>query len=250
MLEVELAVASDIGCLRQRNEDAVAASRTLRWLLVADGMGGHLGGDVASAIVAGEIEARLNRLLDAGADIAAVETGLREAVEAANSAVFEYSGRDLALRGMGSTAVVACIVDEALLVAHVGDSRAYRFRDGKLQQLTHDHSLLQELIDGGMMSPAEAKRSPGRGVLTRSLGVDASVEVDVETFAVTAGDIVLLCSDGLTEMVGDEEVCGLLAADWTGLDGLAKSLIDAALAGGGRDNVSIALMRILPAQDV
>lgn len=243
---MKLVMATDVGRLRERNEDAVAGDAEQGWALVADGMGGHQGGDVASAIVAREVKARIDRMMADHADDQALVAGLVTAVREAGHAVFARSENDLALRGMGSTLVVACLRGERLLVAHVGDSRAYCLHGRELRRLTSDHSLLQELLDGGMISPAEARRAPGRGILTRSLGVDFEVEVDVGWHAVGPGDLVLLCSDGLTEMVDDPDLAEILYSQNGDLDALAARLIGRANENGGRDNVSVVLLTATP----
>lgn len=243
-LEVELALASDVGRLRERNEDAVAGNAERRWALVADGMGGHQGGDVAAAIVASTLSALLEVLMNPLPGVEALSDGLRSAMQDANRKVFERGQSDPLLIGMGSTAVVACVAETTLVIGHVGDSRGYLFRDGALEQITQDHSLLQELLDGGMITAAEARRSPGRGVLTRSMGVGPGVDVDVASVPLRPGDLVLLCSDGLTEMVGDAVITEVLRTPGESLATLASRLIARANAGGGRDNVSVALLSV------
>jgi len=238
---IRLAMVSDVGRVRARNEDAVDGSAELGWALVADGMGGHRGGDVASALVVREVSAEMNAALagtGAGPDRARL---VSQAIRRANRAIFSESNRNLKLYGMGSTAVLACFAGSTLVVGHVGDSRAYLFRNRVLKRLTVDHSLLQELLDGGMISAAEASRAPGRGVLTRSLGVDPDVAVDVASLPLRPGDVVLLCSDGLTEMVSDEVLARELGDGDGDLEGLAARLIDRANLNGGRDNVSVVL---------
>ncbi len=238
---VRLAMVSDVGRVRARNEDAIDGCAESGWALVADGMGGHRGGDVASAIVVREVRAEVSAAL-AGGGAGVDRAGLvSQAIRRANRAIFSESNRDLKLYGMGSTAVLACFAGSTLIVGHVGDSRAYLFRNRVLKRLTVDHSLLQELLDGGMISPAEASRAPGRGVLTRSLGVDPDVAVEVASLPLQPGDLVLLCSDGLTEMLSDEELSKELGDGDGDLEGLAARLVDRANRSGGRDNVSVVL---------
>lgn len=242
MTALRIAMASDVGRVRARNEDSVASDPALGWALVADGMGGHRGGDVASSIVAREVTAALAAAISPEAAPESRQQCVEAAIQRANRAIFDQSNANLKLYGMGSTAVLAQVWGECVTVGHVGDSRAYLFRAGELRQLTVDHSLLQELLDGGMISAAEAKRAPGRGVLTRSLGVDPEVEVDVETHDFRPGDVILLCSDGLTEMVSDEQIRSVIDSADGDLAKVAARLVDAANGNGGRDNVSVVLM--------
>lgn len=242
MTALRIAMASDVGRVRARNEDSVASDPALGWALVADGMGGHRGGDVASSIVAREVTAALAAAISPEAGPESRQQCVEAAIQRANRAIFDQSNANLKLYGMGSTAVLAQVWGECVTVGHVGDSRAYLFRAGELRQLTVDHSLLQELLDGGMISAAEAKRAPGRGVLTRSLGVDPEVEVDVETHDFRPGDVILLCSDGLTEMVSDEQIRSVIDSADGDLAKVAARLVDAANGNGGRDNVSVVLM--------
>lgn len=242
MTALRIAMASDVGRVRARNEDSVASDPALGWALVADGMGGHRGGDVASSIVAREVTTALAAANPPDGSSEAQQQRVEAAIQRANRAIFDQSNANLKLYGMGSTAVLAQVWGERVTVGHVGDSRAYLFRAGELRQLTVDHSLLQELLDGGMISAAEAKRAPGRGVLTRSLGVDPEVEVDVETHDFHPGDVILLCSDGLTEMVSDEQIRSVIDSADGDLAKVAARLVDAANGHGGRDNVSVVLM--------
>ena len=167
---------------------------------------------------------------------------LADAIGEANRAIIKASNEDLRLHGMGSTVVLASFAGSVLTIGHVGDSRAYLFRRGALERMTVDHSLLQELVDGGMISAAEARRAPGRGVLTRSLGVDPKVEAVVASFPVAPGDLLLLCSDGLTEMVPDAELCEELSRGDDDLGEMTARLIECANRNGGRDNVSVVLV--------
>ncbi|MCB1888640.1 MAG: Stp1/IreP family PP2C-type Ser/Thr phosphatase [Rhodocyclaceae bacterium] len=239
---LRIAMATDVGQVRTRNEDAVASDTSGGWALVADGMGGHRGGDVASAIVARVAGECLTGPPAETLDGEQIERRVRDVIRKANRAIFDQSNDNLKLYGMGSTAVLAQAWGKLVTIGHVGDSRAYRLRGGRLERLTVDHSLLQELLDGGMISAAEARRAPGRGVLTRSLGVDPDVDVDVVTVEFAAGDSLLLCSDGLTEMLEDDAILAEIEAADGDLPRATARLIDAANGGGGRDNVSVVLM--------
>lgn len=237
-----LAMLSDTGRCRRRNEDVVAGNAALGWALVADGMGGHRGGDVASALAAGRMSPRLDRLMASPPAPEALGEALREIVGEANRAILAHAERDPSLAGMGSTVVVAARSGELMVFAHVGDSRAYHYDPAAgLRRLTTDHSLLQELIEGGMISEAEARCQPVRGVLTRSLGAGEVLEVDVGRVTLAPGELLMLCSDGLTEMLDERELAEVLAGGG-GLADLAARLVGRANAAGGRDNVSVVLM--------
>ena len=237
-----MAMASDIGRVRGRNEDSVAGDVDAGWAVVADGMGGHRGGDVASAIVVREVTRCLAQTIGKTAGDRDRAAAIADAIGEANRAIIKASNEDLRLHGMGSTVVLASFAGSVLTIGHVGDSRAYLFRRGALERMTVDHSLLQELVDGGMISAAEARRAPGRGVLTRSLGVDPKVEAVVASFPVAPGDLLLLCSDGLTEMVPDAELCEELSRGDDDLGEMTARLIECANRNGGRDNVSVVLV--------
>ena len=235
-------MASDVGRVRTRNEDKVDSDAEAGWAVVADGMGGHRGGDVASAIVVREVRRFLHAAIDRDSTDARRASAIADAIGAANRAVIQAAGEDPRLQGMGSTVVLAGFSDSVLTIGHVGDSRAYIFRYGELHCLTVDHSLLQELVDGGMISAAEARRAPGRGVLTRSLGVDPKVDADIGSCAVEHGDLLMLCSDGLTEMVPESELCDELSRAGDDLAEVTARLIASANRNGGRDNVSVVLV--------
>jgi PPM family protein phosphatase len=244
---MRIAARSDLGKVRDNNEDCLAYDARLGIVVLADGMGGLRAGEVASATA---VEAVMEHLSDhAGADNGAMEelgATLREALELANRRVYALSDARDEYAGMGTTLVVGVLRDERFVAAHVGDSRAYRFRGGELARLTADHSLVQLLVEQGILSPAEARRSPNRNIVTRAVGIEADVEVDVTEIDAAPGDVFLLCSDGLTDMIDDATIarfCGKLGRDEE-LTGLVDGLIDAALANGGLDNVSVVALRI------
>ena len=228
---------TDTGRKRRRNEDAFVCDPPL--FAIADGMGGAQAGELASRLAAAAIE-------EAAAAVSDKE-GVVGVVRTANARIFQRSLQDPGVAGMGTTATVA-LVDEragALSVAHVGDSRAYRFRDGTLEQLTTDHSLVGELVRSGRLTEDEAAVHPHRSVITRALGTEAEVDVDTLTVDLRPGDLVLLCSDGLSAMVRDDEIARLLGAADGDPHRAAEALIGAANAAGGEDNVTVVLFEVV-----
>jgi len=226
----ETGACTDVGRLRQSNEDALVLADPV--FAVADGMGGARAGEVASAMAVAALYG-----LAGGAD------ELVGALEDVNARIHTAAQADATLTGMGTTATAALITRDELVVAHVGDSRAYLLRDGRLQQVTEDHSLVAELIRRGALTPAEAERHPQRSVITRALGAEPGVEVDVVRLVPQAGDVLLLCSDGLTGMVGDGEIGRIVGGPGT-LPERARELVRAANGAGGEDNVTVVLVRI------
>jgi protein phosphatase len=231
---MEAAVRTDTGRRRRRNEDAYVCEPPL--FAIADGMGGAQAGEVASGLAAAV-------LAEAGGEERGEER-VRALIEEANRRVFRRSSEDAAVSGMGTTMTVALVDADAgtIVLGHVGDSRAYRVRLGGLEQLTDDHSLVGELTRSGKLSREEAETHPQRSVITRAVGTEADVDVDVETIPFEPGDVFLLCSDGLTDMVSDREILALVAGS-SGLDGAARALVDAANRGGGEDNITVVLFR-------
>ena len=228
---------SDTGRKRRQNEDAYVCEPPL--FAIADGMGGAQAGEVASGLAAAAFEE--------GAAAIHGEDGVATLVRAANARIFERAVHDPTVAGMGTTATVA-VVDESagtVTLAHVGDSRAYRYRGGALEQLTTDHSLVGELVRSGRLTEDEAAVHPHRSVITRALGTDADVEVDTLTVEVVPGDVVLLCSDGLSAMVRDEEIARVLEATGAAPREAGEALIAAANAAGGEDNVTVVLFELL-----
>jgi PPM family protein phosphatase len=225
---------TDTGRQRRDNEDNAFARAPL--FVVADGMGGAQAGEVASAIA---VEAFEQGLPDSGSP----EERLADRVREANRRIFERAQADHERAGMGTTLTAAYLDDAALAIAHVGDSRAYLFRNGSLERLTEDHSLVEELVRQEKLTPEQAAEHPQRSIITRALGPEASVLVDTWTYPVRAGDVLLLCSDGLTTMVSEERVAQILAAS-SSLAAAADALIDAANRAGGRDNITVVLFRL------
>jgi len=227
------AAVTDPGRRRRRNEDAYVVQPPL--FAVADGMGGAQAGEVAARIAASVL-----RDSDAERGQDAVVTLIQEA----NRRVYEAAASDDARAGMGTTITAALVESDTVHIGHVGDSRAYRVRDGVLEQLTEDHSLVAELVRSGKLSPEEADVHPQRSVITRVLGTDP--EVDVDTFEVEAqpGDVFMICSDGLTSMVDDDAILAVLGQGGKTLQQRARSLVDAANRGGGEDNITVILFEL------
>src|SRR5262245_26964106 len=228
---------TDTGRRRRQNEDAFVCDPPL--FAIAYGMGGAQAGEIASRIADGAIEE--------GGAAARGEDGVVSVVRAANALIFERAVNDPDVAGMGTTATVALVDEreETLTIAHVGDSRAYRYRDGALEQLTTDHSLVAELVRSGRLTEAEAAVHPHRSVITRALGTDAEVEVDTLTLPLSSGDLVLLCSDGLSAMVRDEEIVRVLGSSGGDPHTAAEALVRAANAAGGDDNVTVVLFELV-----
>jgi serine/threonine protein phosphatase PrpC len=232
---------TDVGRARSGNEDSHLRGRTV--FAVADGLGGHRGGEVASAMAVEPLAALDGRDF-ADADQAA--EALEGAVRAANRAILQRGRSDPELRAMGTTVTAATVVaaGQALQLAHVGDSRAYLLRAGELRQLTTDHTVVAEAVARGLLTRGQAAVHPQRGVVTRAVGLDPDVRVDLpEPLELAPGDQVLLCSDGLTEVVGDDRIAAELAEGADGDDACA-ALVAAANRAGGPDNVTVVLLRV------
>ena len=231
---------TDVGRLRSGNEDSHLRGRTV--FAVADGLGGHQGGEVASAMAVEPLAALDGR---AYADAREAAEALAEAIGEANLAILRRARSDPELWGMGTTVTAAAVAgDRVLQLAHVGDSRAYLLRAGApLRQLTTDHTVVQEAVARGLLTRQQAAVHPQRGVVTRAVGLDPQVPVDLpEPLELEPGDQVLLCSDGLTEVVDDEPIAAVLASQADG-DDACRALIAAANQGGGPDNVTVVLLR-------
>ena len=226
---------TDTGRRRRRNEDALVCEPPL--FAVADGMGGAQAGEVASQLAAESVR-------EQGQGGLAAPEQVIELIRAANRRVYSYSSENASARGMGTTMTVAMVAGDGVVIGHVGDSRAYLLRDDKLTQLTQDHSLVAELIRSGRLSPEEAETHPQRSVITRALGTDPEVEVDLFSLAAKDRDLYLLCSDGLTSMVADEEMERLLVDSRDDLDAATRELIEAANQAGGEDNISVVLFEL------
>lgn len=244
---LQIVCLSDIGLVCDNNEDCVTADAALGLVILADGMGGHNAGEVASEMTVNGILHGMQQHWQAemAGDSAAVARLLQQQITDANNAVFQKAQTDAACAGMGTTVVACQFHNNLLTVGHIGDSRLYRLRNDVLEVITRDHSVLQEQIDAGLLTVEEAWHSPQKNLLTRALGVDEHEEAEMQQIAVEVGDLYLLCSDGLNDMVQDADIELNLSLLQANLDLCAQHLIQAAHDGGGRDNVSLILVRIL-----
>jgi PPM family protein phosphatase len=226
---------TDTGKKRRRNEDEYVVSPPL--FAIADGMGGAQAGELASSLAAGAVR-------DDETVSGSGERRVTELIQEANRRVYQRSNQDASASGMGTTMTVALVEDGAVVFGHVGDSRAYLIRDRRLEQLTEDHSLVAELVRSGKLSPEEAETHPQRSVITRALGTDPDVDVDTFSIPTQAGDLFMLCSDGLTSMVEDEAILEAAEKHRDDLQAAVKALIRAANKGGGEDNITVVLFEI------
>lgn len=247
---LEFAALSDIGLIRSGNEDAIAIKPEYGLAILADGMGGHNAGEVASnmatAVILQSLSARLQHALsDSESDFSEfLQSWVSDAIVLANTYIYEASLYETDCGGMGTTIVLALHYKDRLTIAHVGDSRAYRLRQGRLEQLTHDHSWLQEQIDAGLISPEMARFSSNKNLITRALGIAPYIEPELHDYHSQAGDIILLCSDGLSDMLSDQLMCDVLVRCGHDLSAACKKLIQLANDNGGRDNVSVVLVKV------
>jgi serine/threonine protein phosphatase PrpC len=230
-------VITDTGRKRRRNEDAYVCEPPL--FAIADGMGGAQAGEVASRLAAASLR-------ESGAD-GGGEQRIVDLIQEANRRVYDRSTTDPKTSGMGTTITVALIEDEQVAFGHVGDSRAYLIRDGRMEQVTEDHSLVNELLKSGKLSREEAETHPQRSVITRALGTDPDVDVDTFTIATQVGDVFLLCSDGLTDMVDELTILELVERNRADIDAALKQLVKAANRGGGEDNITVVAFEIADA---
>jgi PPM family protein phosphatase len=225
---------TDTGRRRRHNEDAYVCEPPL--FAVADGMGGAQAGELASSLAAAALRDDTNR--------SGGEERVDELIQEANRRVYERQTQDSSASGMGTTITVALVEDGRVAIGHVGDSRAYLIRNRRLEQLTEDHSLVAELVRSGKLSPEEADTHPQRSVITRALGTDPDVDVDTFSIETRPGDLFLLCSDGLTSMVGDDTILREVEGNRSDLQSAAKALVRAANKGGGDDNITIVFFEI------
>jgi protein phosphatase len=248
---IEMVARTDPGRIRRNNEDAVFVNPTLGLAILADGMGGHNAGEVASNMTITALGSELEHAFKQQPPHLAVANHasrahevLSDVIARTNAAVHLAAQSNPRYSGMGTTLVAVQFYDNKCVVAHVGDSRLYRMRDEFLTRLTRDHSLLQEQIDKGIISPEEARFAPNRNLVTRALGVDAAVETELNDYEVLPGDIYLLCSDGLNDMAEDREIAVIMTAFSANLQLCATQLVQMANEHGGRDNVSVILAKI------
>ena len=250
---LEIASCTDSGMVRSHNEDSIAADAANGLVVLADGMGGYNAGEVASGMATTVIITEMQQILASAKPYHTdprtnKEIGprlVREQVLKANASIYQAAQSQPQYAGMGTTLVVSLFYDNRVLVAHLGDSRLYLLRAGKFRQITRDHSLLQEQIDSGLISPEQAKHAQHKNLVTKALGIDPSVEPEIHEYPTKSGDIYLLCSDGLCDMVEDEDIGMTLQALGANLKLAAQQLVQMANDNGGRDNVSVILVRVL-----
>lgn len=249
---LEIASCTDPGVVRSHNEDSIVSDAIMGLAVLADGMGGYNAGEVASGmattVIASEMEHSLKRLRPFDLDASGKPFGhqlLLDHIAKANTSIYQAAQSQPQYSGMGTTLVAGLFYDNVVAFAHIGDSRAYRLRKGEFTQITKDHSLLQEQIDSGMITPEQARYSHNKNLVTRALGIDPTVEADLKQHEARPGDIYLLCSDGLNDMVSDEDIGATLEALSANLKLAAQQLVQMANDNGGRDNVSVILVRVL-----
>ena len=250
--KIDFAEITDTGRVREHNEDSIGSLADIGLMVVADGMGGYNAGEVASGIAV-QIVTELATIgagreegdeIDPHSGLMRQSIVLRDAVYRANKIIFQTAQSQTHCEGMGTTIVACMFCDNKVSIAHVGDSRAYRMRDSQLEQITLDHSLLQELVDRGFYSEEEAQRSTNRNYVTRALGVEPTVEVEVNEHEVLPGDVYLLCSDGLPDMVEDDDIHLTISTFNASLEVVGQQLVDLANDHGGRDNISVMLAQV------
>jgi len=250
--KLEIVNQSDIGLRRPHNEDSTITDGRNGLVILADGMGGYKAGEVASALAVTNIlygiTSSLKKIkqgqIDESTGFCSESILIRDTVTQTNSVIYNTAEADPQCKGMGTTIIVGLFHNNILSIAHVGDSRLYRFRNNELQQITKDHSLIQELIDRGLYTAEEAHANTPKNLVTRAMGIDVDVDVDVVEEAVLPDDIYLLCSDGLNDMVDDEEIHLTLSKYSANLVQTADELVKFANKRGGKDNISIILVRI------
>jgi protein phosphatase len=243
---------TDTGKIRDHNEDAIGSDPEIGLWVLADGMGGYNAGEVASGIAVKTVidlvteacRREKRNEIEPGTGYMRQTIVLRDAVHRANKIIHQTAQSQPQCEGMGTTLVACLFYDDKVSVAHVGDSRLYRLRENRFEQITMDHSLLQELVDRGFYSQEEAQRSTNRNYVTRALGVELNVEVEVQEVEVRKGDYFLLCSDGLPDMVEDEDIHLTISTFNSHVDTIGQQLIKLTNDNGGRDNVSVVLVRV------
>ena len=254
-MKIRYAAKTDVGMKRTHNEDYFSLIEDEQLFLVADGMGGHASGEVASKMAAEVIREFYARTKDDDAtwpykmdrQLSYVENRLVVGIKMANQRIFEAAGKDAKYKGMGTTIVSGQVVAEKFYIAHVGDSRCYRVRKGQIQQMTRDHSLLEDYKEAKPdMTEEEERNFPHKNVITRALGMRETVQVDIKAHQIQSGDLFILCSDGLSGMVEDATMLKVLGTDQS-LERAVAELVDAANRNGGTDNVTTLLLQCLAA---
>ena len=251
--KLEIYGITDVGRKRSHNEDHIGSDRELGVAVLADGMGGYKAGEVASAIAVNMILEELRETLrttkrgqvDEETGFSEETLLVKQAIEKANQTIYQTAQSQPQCHGMGTTLVTLAFYDDRLTIAHIGDSRLYRLRGEHFEQVTSDHSLLQELIDKGFYTPEEAKKSLNKNLVTRAMGIELNVAPDLQEEVVVPGDIYLMCSDGLSDLVEDEEIHSTLKTYGEDLETAGKRLVQIANENGGKDNISVILARTL-----
>ena len=249
---LEIVRLTDVGQRRDHNEDAIASDAEVGLVVLADGMGGYKAGEVASEIAILSITAEIKEAMEATVPgqndillgMQSEAQLILNAVRNANDAIYQVSQSQPQCAGMGTTLVVGLFTNNKVLVGHIGDSRMYRLRHQQLTQITEDHSLLQEQIKSGLITPEQAKFSANKNLVTRAVGIDPEVDLELNEFDVEVGDIYLLCSDGLTDLVDDNIIAATLNMLSSNLTDAAQKLVQMANENGGKDNISVILVRV------
>ncbi len=242
---------TDIGSVRDHNEDAIAIDDNIALAILADGMGGHLGGEMASAITVSTIKDIVIEKITSPSFGKANKTTIyssesqliHDAITQANSKVIESAEANPQYHGMGTTVVVVMFYNNRFTVAHVGDSRLYRLRNGEFKQITRDHSLMQELIERGFYTPEQARDSLNKNLVTRAIGTDPEVNIDIQEDSTMVDDIYLICSDGVNDMLEDDLIASILIENNADLEKAAAEIIRLANEHGGKDNISVILAK-------
>ena len=251
--KIQFVELSHVGRVREHNEDSTAVDPEIGLVVLADGMGGYNAGEVASELAIKTVIDMVNTGLDAENRSRVDDTSglmrqsivLRNAVARANKIIWQTAQNNPQCRGMGTTIVACLFHDNRVSIAHVGDSRVYRMRSSRFEQITLDHSLMQELVDRGFFSPSEAMRSANRNYVTRALGVEPTVEVEIQEESARKGDVYILCSDGLSDMVDDEDIHLTISTFNANLKTAGEQLVQLANQNGGRDNISVCLAQVV-----
>jgi len=241
----EYAGRSDVGKVRQGNEDALFANEERGVFIVADGMGGHVAGEVASQIVTETVGPGVSDAVEEGLTGTELAARVLDLIEEANRAILERADNEPEKRGMGTTlTLMALIPEEGYLFDQVGDSRGYLLRNGTLSQITRDHTVVQQQVDRGALTPEQARDHPLSHILTRALGTEIDVEADTYGDSVEPGDTFLLCSDGLSGMLPDEDIQKIMSSETDDIQNIADRLIDEANEAGGMDNITAVVVRV------
>lgn len=251
--KIEIVGLTDRGLVREHNEDHIGSDLDVGFAVLADGMGGLNAGEVASAMAVEMISTELAEVVpnldvmdvDGAGGYSVESVAVNQAVRKANETIFQVAQNQPQCAGMGTTLVMMLFYDNHVTVAHVGDSRVYRLRRGQFEQITVDHSLIQELVDRGFYTREEARYSANKNIVTRAIGIAPNVDVEVQEQGARLGDVFLLCSDGLNDMVTDEDIHRIIELYDDDLEAAAQALVDTANANGGRDNISVILAKVV-----